>query len=179
MCTKEDEPWLWLCVSLGACPGTCSKAVFAAKDLSKTCPWSWWDAWSSSKLELLRLVPELKQWWLCLVADISGLLPAWCWALTFPTGKECRQPLCSSSPLLLPPHCPKHCSSAEAVATCPALAPAGHTCVLDWPEWDCCSWQPAYFPPTARWVHRFLHSAPWQGMYLKRKVRPSLSINTK
>lgn len=61
MCTKEDEPRLWLCVSLGDCPGTCSKAVFAAKDLSKTCPLSRWDAWSSSKLELLRLVPELKQ----------------------------------------------------------------------------------------------------------------------
>lgn len=33
VCIKEDEPQLWLCVSLRDCPAMCSKAVFAAKGL--------------------------------------------------------------------------------------------------------------------------------------------------
>lgn len=94
-------------------------------------------------------------WWLCVIADMPVLLPAsQCWALTFAAGKESRQPLCPSQGPA--PSCSSHSapSTAEAFSACPAQALMGDVCVLDWPEWDCCSWEPGYFPPTTKWVHK-------------------------
>lgn len=146
MCVKKQLR-LWLCVSWGAAmpreAGPCSL------QRGYTCPLCWWDA--SSRLQ--NRAPWAAAWgaeglrWLPLPADVPVLRTASAWSV-IRTSRGCV-PQRGASSLLYLPRCPQHQSPAGAVGGGPAQGLGGHMCELDWQEWDCSSWEPRLFPPTA------------------------------
>lgn len=81
--------------------------------------------------------------------------------------------------------CPQHRSPAGAAGGCPAQGLAGHTCVLDWQERGCCSWEPWLFPSTAKGAGKnpakciVTKKWPFDKDKLEKKRRLSLFLNKK
>lgn len=115
------------------------------------------------KIELLRLLPGAKR---CCGGCLSMQTCLFCqqpaagWSV-IPTNRGGVQAAPSALPAPergqlspVPPVVPSASFSSRSCWWVPRQGLAGHTCVLDWQEWDCCSWEPWLTPPTAKWASK-------------------------